>query len=134
MPWGQDTSITAQGEGLAAAAIPVLGVPQLGGDEQILPLHSSRGDRLVQRSAHLLLVAVGCSAVDVAIASLKSRLKEKSFKWPSSEAKVGVSDLHCCSHPSWLALPSAQANERDLVSRVQSALHRWLGEGQYHRL
>jgi hypothetical protein len=44
---------------------PMVGVPELGGDEQVLSYHRSRGQGFVERGTHRFLIAIAFGAIEV---------------------------------------------------------------------
>ena len=81
-------------------ALLVLGVPQLGHDEELVPRDLTRLDQLLKRCAHFGLVVIAVGTVNVPIASPDGRLD--SF-----------------THHAVLGLPRAKSNERHLHAVVQ---------------
>ncbi len=83
-------------EGTQSAVVALVGIPQLGGDEQLIARQTSLGDGL----ADALLVAVDGRGINVAIAQVEGRLDHLS-------GLVGR------------GLPDSQAELRDMVTVVE---------------
>ena len=63
---------------------PVIGVPQLGLDEEILALHHALGKQLLQGLADDVLVVVVVGAVDQAVSTVKKKCSYRCFSKASA--------------------------------------------------